>query len=247
MSERWPETATPERLTQELEDEFAAAEPLHALERIAIELTRLRRHLRAEPRTLDQLAIITPDNNPEDIVADRGHPFRSVLIENPSPVTLFVGFGPATGTAARSTRRIPPGTARVIAETFEVVSIGAAPATLPTNGIEVYVARYGTPLTPTAFPLANEAATDLPVAGAERVVVGAAAVGLAVPQRATRARISVETAAIRFRDDGGDPTGGANGVGHAAEPGDVITVNPAQFRAIRRDAADAVIQASYYA
>lgn len=57
--------------------------------------------------------------------------------------------------------------------------------------------------------------------------------------------ITVETAAIRFRTDGTNPTASE---GHSAEPGDVIILGDrkqcAAFRAIRRDGVSATIRVS---
>lgn len=61
----------------------------------------------------------------------------------------------------------------------------------------------------------------------------------------THAFITVESAAVRFRVDGGDPTAA---IGHVLEPGDALTLdNKVQiqaFRAIRRDGIDATLRIS---
>ena len=66
------------------------------------------------------------------------------------------------------------------------------------------------------------------------------------PGAASGAFITVETAQIRFRFDGTDPSAT---VGHIAEIGDVIKLNSAQdcvyFRAIRTGATSAVIHCTY--
>lgn len=60
-------------------------------------------------------------------------------------------------------------------------------------------------------------------------------------------RISVETAGIRYREDGSDPS---STVGHAREAGDefiVVGYNAiANFRAIRIGAEDATLRCTYY-
>lgn len=90
----------------------------------------------------------------------------------------------------------------------------------------------------------------MPVSGIvrfESVTVSSTAIGMTVtvgtgfiPQAAL---ITVEAAAIRFRTDGNNPTAS---VGHEAEDGDVIElIDKAQvvnFRAIRRDGADATLR-----
>jgi len=58
--------------------------------------------------------------------------------------------------------------------------------------------------------------------------------------------ITVETAAVRFRLDGTNPTAT---VGHVLEPGDILTLTSQEqmdgFKVIRRDGISATIQVSY--
>lgn len=70
------------------------------------------------------------------------------------------------------------------------------------------------------------------------------------PERKTKpykAVFTVETAAIRFTVDGSTPT---SSVGFLAQIGDIVTINGEgdikNFRAIRTDATDAVIQPIYF-
>jgi hypothetical protein len=82
----------------------------------------------------------------------------------------------------------------------------------------------------------------------ESVTVAATAIGgtAAKTARAERAFISAETAEMRFRYDGSDPT---SSVGHKLEIGETLvlagTVNIEQFRAIRTGAVSGVLRITY--
>ena len=84
-------------------------------------------------------------------------------------------------------------------------------------------------------------------AGYEQKTVGAAAVALAsVPDRSNYALITVAGGAVRYRDDGTDPTAA---VGHPLEAGDILhyTGNRADvLKFIRRDSTDATLDVTYY-
>ena len=83
----------------------------------------------------------------------------------------------------------------------------------------------------------------------ESVTVAASAVGLTsgTYDDATRAEITLETAQIRFRVDGTNPT---SGEGHLVEVGDVIRLTSAaqiaNFKAIRTGATSGVLKATYF-
>ena len=90
--------------------------------------------------------------------------------------------------------------------------------------------------------------------GYESVVVSTTAIGIAstvvngsVTRRGQRALVTVETATIRFRYDGTDPT---STEGHVADPGDALEIvgfdNIDRFSAIRISTAtaDAIIKVS---
>lgn len=84
--------------------------------------------------------------------------------------------------------------------------------------------------------------------GSERLAVSTTAVGLAsIPIGASFAVIRCKTAAVCFTDDGS--TTPTSSVGLELEIGDVLTfdANLSQFKAIRRDSADATLVVNYYA
>lgn len=83
--------------------------------------------------------------------------------------------------------------------------------------------------------------------GSERLTVSNAAVGLAhIPATATHALIKCKTAAVCFTDDG--VTTPTAVVGLELNVGDLLDfdANLSKFKAIRRDAADAVLLVNYY-
>ncbi len=87
--------------------------------------------------------------------------------------------------------------------------------------------------------------------GYEQLTVGTAAGGLTVPTkngvRASRALITVETNAIRWRCDGTDPTAAVGSLTGTA-PVEIVLTGPAlgEFRAIRAGGADAVVSVAYF-
>lgn len=89
----------------------------------------------------------------------------------------------------------------------------------------------------------------LGISRSESVTVSTSAIGITTTATAgflpSAAEITVEAAAIRFWEDGTDPTAT---VGHEAEDGDVIPLVDrsavTKFRAIRRDGADATLRVS---
>jgi hypothetical protein len=85
-----------------------------------------------------------------------------------------------------------------------------------------------------------------PVAGFQTITVGAAAGGLTVPQKAVMAILIVETANIRYRDDGTDPTAAVGMLVAAGAQG--VTVCTGALSTIRliRVTVDATVSVSYY-
>ena len=83
----------------------------------------------------------------------------------------------------------------------------------------------------------------------ESVTVAAVAIGLTsgTYDDATRAEITLETAQIRFRVDGSDPT---SSEGHIVDADDVIVLNSAAqiagFKAIRTGGTSGVLKATYF-
>ncbi len=78
------------------------------------------------------------------------------------------------------------------------------------------------------------------------LVVSTAAVALAdVPSSCNYAVITVETAGVRYRDDGTNPTAA---IGTPLAAGAVLIYNgdPSPLKFIRSGGADATVQASYY-
>ncbi len=82
----------------------------------------------------------------------------------------------------------------------------------------------------------------------ESVTVAASAVGLtaATYDDSTKAEITLETAQIRVRKDGTDPT---SSEGHLVEVGDIIVLNSAAdlatFKAIRTGSTSGVLKVTY--
>lgn len=81
--------------------------------------------------------------------------------------------------------------------------------------------------------------------GFEQVTVDDTATALTVPAAATRADIGVETASIRYRDDGTDPTTTA---GILLEDGDILRFDAslAALRFIRTAGTSATLNVAYY-
>jgi len=83
----------------------------------------------------------------------------------------------------------------------------------------------------------------------ESITVADSAIGLTAAKYldAEHAEITLETAQIRFRLDGTDPT---SSEGHLVEVGDVITLNSAAqiaiFRAIRTGSTSGVLKVTYF-
>ena len=83
----------------------------------------------------------------------------------------------------------------------------------------------------------------------ESITVADSAIGLTAAKYldAERAEITLETAQIRFRVDGTDPT---SSEGHLVEVGDVITLNSAaqisDFSAIRTGNTSGVLKVTYF-
>jgi len=83
----------------------------------------------------------------------------------------------------------------------------------------------------------------------ESITVADSAIGLTAAKYldAEHAEITLETAQIRFRLDGTDPT---SSEGHLVEVGDVITLNSAAqiagFKAIRTGSTSGVLKVTYF-
>lgn len=80
----------------------------------------------------------------------------------------------------------------------------------------------------------------------ERRTVSSAAVGLDFEPGATKARISVETAGIRWRDDGTDPTGSVGTKVDAGADPFLYEGDLSAFKMIRSSGIDAITQALFY-
>ena len=81
----------------------------------------------------------------------------------------------------------------------------------------------------------------------ETITVAAAAVGLNADAKegCRKAFVALETAQIRFRYDGGDPTAT---VGHLMNPGDVLSlegIGVNNFKAIRTGSTNALLSITY--
>lgn len=88
--------------------------------------------------------------------------------------------------------------------------------------------------------------TSSPAGAYQKISVGASAVSLSnVPGQATYAVIVPETQAIRYRDDGVDPTA-TDGMPVAAGATLTYTGDPAKFRMIAQTST-ATVHVSYYA
>jgi len=85
-----------------------------------------------------------------------------------------------------------------------------------------------------------------PTAGFQQITVSTTAVGLTVPQGALFAVVEIESNAIRYRDDGTDPTASVGMLVNASTV-PITVCNPNQkFKMIRQGAADATASVSYY-
>lgn len=106
------------------------------------ELRRIRRFL-TRPRVLRERVRITATQNPVDLLGDERFPFYSVLVENPTAVTVELGFGARQGTPAIADARVPATSWRLIPIRFEVVSLGvAAGSEGGADGRELFVVRF---------------------------------------------------------------------------------------------------------
>ena len=80
------------------------------------------------------------------------------------------------------------------------------------------------------------------------VSIGTTVTTLDPPTNAVRAVMTVETASLRYRYDGGGPT---SGVGHLMSPGDVLVIegkqNLTQFAATRSGSTNAVLSITFEA
>ena len=81
----------------------------------------------------------------------------------------------------------------------------------------------------------------------ETIVIGSSAVSLDADAKVgcRKAFLALETAQIRFRYDGGDPTAT---VGHLMNPGDILTlegIGVNNFRAIRTGSTDGLLSVTY--
>jgi hypothetical protein len=83
--------------------------------------------------------------------------------------------------------------------------------------------------------------------GSERLTVSNTAVGFAsIPPGAVYALVRCKTAAVCFTDNG--TTTPTSSVGMEVEAGEIVNLDSrlSQFKAIRRDAADATLIVNYY-
>ena len=88
--------------------------------------------------------------------------------------------------------------------------------------------------------------TQRNLGGFQSLTVGAVVTSLTLPAGANYAILNTDGAALRYRDDGTDPTAD---VGHLMEDGESILIcgtSLARFRMIADTATSATVQVSYY-
>jgi hypothetical protein len=152
-----PEALTPEeRAELELESRRALADPYGDLRRAADQLGELLKRQAARPRALHRRIRLDATRPFVDFVAQHGHPWLSVLVENPNAAAgqnVEVGFAAGTGLPGQSDTRVPRQTGKLIPVRAEAVSVGMDPAVVG-GGVELFVVLYDELLPPTSYALA---------------------------------------------------------------------------------------------
>ena len=136
------------------------------LERIAVDIRRLRTAAEVPGRGVPERLLLTPTDYVRDLRADEGFEFLGVLIDNPSLVPVHYGFSPGDGTLNRRAGVVPPLSSRMIQASYELLSVGITPTEARSSGHEVFVTRLERAPAPWLAPLDPYSTRDAPISTA---------------------------------------------------------------------------------
>lgn len=203
-----------------LEDNVAAGIMLE-LGAVAARLNELVDVLSGESIIIPRRFLLDANYNPRDWKShDAGRDFHAVKVDNPSDVTVYVGFASGAGTPERYDEIVPPRTGRILTRPFNVLSIGVAAADVA-NVRPIPTTIYSRAVDPTTYALGTLFTQTSPrpytPRGGELIVADATNKALDPTKYpgAGYALLRVDPLAaagdgIWFTDNGTDPTNAAN-------------------------------------
>lgn len=170
--------------------------PFMQAELVALELWRLRREMFADPGAV-KINIGAGQPQEQTIQGNRQDPYNGVVIYNPTPATLSIGF--EAGTALLAPVTVPPFTAASFPERFANLSVALlTPGDQQTAiATPVTILRTRIPPAPFAAPFGGNSPPAQPL----QSITNAAAVGMGAIRdngypRATHSLIAVASGAV---------------------------------------------------